>query len=71
MNKLKMFVAKHKKVIMKLVVCFLVISAITGGCTYLNHKVGLEDDNIIEESIEQVIENKTGLDLDLSPASKE
>jgi hypothetical protein len=31
----------------------------------------LEDDNEIEEFVEEVIEGKTGLDLDLSPSSPE
>jgi hypothetical protein len=31
----------------------------------------LEDDNIAEEFVEEVIEGKTGLDIDLSPNSPE
>ncbi|MDB4726191.1 hypothetical protein OAF54_02050 [bacterium] len=31
----------------------------------------LEDDNLAEEFVEEVIESKTGLDLDLSPSSPE
>jgi hypothetical protein len=29
------------------------------------------DDNIVEESVEKIIENETGLDVDLTPFSKE
>lgn len=31
----------------------------------------LKDDNIVEEIAEKVIENKTGIDVDLSPTSPE
>lgn len=44
-------------------VCILVF----GGCSYLNQKFGLEDDNPIEQSIEGVIKHKTGLSVDLTP----
>jgi hypothetical protein len=37
----------------------------------LNRKIGLEDDNVIEEFIEERIKEKTGLDLDLTPLSNE
>lgn len=33
----------------------------------LNKQLGLENDNIIEEAIEFIIEDQTGLDLDLTP----
>mgnify|MGYP003641330867 CR=1 FL=1 len=41
------------------------------GCSYLNRKFSLKDDNFIEELIEQQIENKTGLTVDLSNESPE
>jgi len=31
----------------------------------------LEDDNELEEFVEEIIENKTGMDIDLTPDSKE
>jgi hypothetical protein len=49
----------------------LVLALISGGCQYLNKKVGLEDDNIIEEAVENKIEDVTGLDVDLTPHSEE
>ncbi len=52
-----------KKLLLVAVVCVCVF----GGCSYLNKKFGLDDDNPIEEAIEGVIENKTGIDVDLSP----
>ena len=38
-----------------------------GGCSYLNKKFGLENDNPIEQSIEGIIKQKTGLGVDLTP----
>ena len=49
----------------------ILAASIAGGCSYLNRKVGLDDDNLIEEVIELGIEHQTGLDVDLSPDSKE
>lgn len=37
-----------------------------GACSFLNKKLGLSDNNIIEEQVEEVIKDKTGLDVDLS-----
>lgn len=71
MQKVIKFCVEHKKAIMRIVLCMLFVAALTGGCSYLNQKVGLADDNIIEEALEQKIEQHTGLDLDLSPESKE
>lgn len=41
------------------------------GCSSINKKIGLSDDNIIEESAEAVFEKYTGLDLDFTPDTKE
>jgi hypothetical protein len=41
------------------------------ACSSINKKVGLRDDNIIEEGVEHVIQHDTGLDLDLTPGSSE
>jgi len=38
------------------------------GCTALSH---YPQDNIVEEWVEQIIKNETGLDIDLSPWSPE
>lgn len=37
---------------------------------FISHKF-LGDDNIIEEIVEAIIKKKTGLDIDLTPRSKE
>ena len=65
-------VVKFKKAftIMKWVgLTALVGSVVFGGCQYLNKKVGLSDDNMIEEQLENMILQQTGLDLDLSPGN--
>jgi len=41
------------------------------GCSEMNKSAGLDDDNFVEEAIEVVIYSKTGLDVDLTPDSKE
>ena len=60
-----------RKLIMRLAVEMIVIGAFVGGCSYINQKFGLEDDNIAEEFIERQIEQEIGLDIDLSPESPE
>lgn len=49
----------------------LLMPLIVCSCSALNAKFGLKDDNIIEEAIEKKIENKIGLDIDLTPSSPE
>lgn len=41
------------------------------SCGYINPKLGLSDDNVGEELVEELIELKTGWDIDLSPGSPE
>lgn len=54
-----------------------IIACLLAGCTYVNQKLGLEDDNAYEETLEELIETaiemKTGFrpDLDLTPGSEE
>ena len=44
---------------------FLLIGAFLGGCAYINRSLNLPNDNVIEQSIEAVIDSK----LDLPPGS--
>ena len=60
-----------KKVIMRISILLVMIGSLVGGCSYINKKLGLADDNIFEEAIENKIEDVTGLDLDLTPGSLE
>ncbi len=71
MEGIKNLYKKHRSLIMKVIAAIAVAAALLGGCTALNKKFGMADDNIIEEAIENKIEDVTGLDLDLSPESKE
>ena len=45
----------------------LVLACLFGGCRALNKKLGLQNDNVIEEAIEEIIELNTGLKIDLTP----
>lgn len=51
----------------------IIIGIIFGvwSCNYINQKLGLPDDNIAEELAEELIEQKTGLDIDLTPGTPE
>ena len=49
----------------------MAIGAIMTSCTKINAKFGLKDDNVIEEIIEEVVESKTGIDIDFTPSSSE
>lgn len=41
------------------------------ACTPINQKMGLSDDHLGEELLEEAIKMKTGLNIDLSPSTKE
>lgn len=41
------------------------------SCSQINERIGLPDDNLGEEVIEDVIKEKVGVDVDLTPASPE
>lgn len=58
---------KFKDFMIKLLLILSFMGATFGGCHYLNQKAGLPDDNVIEELIEELIESKTGLEIDLTP----
>lgn len=56
---------------MNKVLMLLSASLIISGCSSINKKLGIEDDNIIEESAEEVLKKNTGLSLDFTPGSPE
>jgi len=56
---------------MKYYALALISLALLSGCEYINQKLGLEDDNLAEEIVEEIIEQKFDVDIDLSPSSKE
>lgn len=51
----------------KIFIALLSVSA----CSQLNEKAGLKDDNKLEEFIEEQIHEKTGVEIDLTPESKD
>ena len=59
----------------KAFVCFslliILIGASTGGCSLLNEALHIPQDNPIEEFLEVIIENETGMQVDLTPESPE
>jgi hypothetical protein len=61
----------RKNLNMKLPLIAIFLLLISCGCSYINEKMHLKDDNDIEEIVEELIHQKTGLDLDLTPSTKE
>ncbi len=47
------------------------MTLLISSCSTINGYLGLSDDNFGEELIEEAIQMKTGLDIDLSPSSPE
>lgn len=41
------------------------------SCSDINRKLGLSDDNLMEEVMEDIIREETGQDVDLTPNSPE
>lgn len=54
---------------MKTLMTFVVISISLVSCSSINRYFGMENDNPLESAIEDVIEYKTGLKIDLTPES--
>lgn len=54
-----------------LLVAILVSCFLFSSCEPAYRKLGIKDDNAIEEIAESVIDQKTGLDIDLTPSSSE
>ncbi len=46
-------------------ICFLI------SCSSINRKMGIPDDNILEEITEDVIQAETGVNVDLTPQTPE
>lgn len=56
---------------MKIFLPLAVLTLMAGACQYVNRGLGLKDDNLMEEIVEQQIENQIGIDIDLTPDSAE
>ena len=64
-----MIKSKQERVLILLAVLLASLSLFS--CGYLNEKAGLKDDNLYEEIIEELLDYKTGLDVDLTPENAE
>ena len=53
-----------------LVVGIFFLASSTFGCSYLNKRFGLQDDNLIEQTVEALIQEETGVSVDLTPNAK-
>lgn len=49
----------------------VLICLVISGCSSFGWMKNYPQDNIVEEIIEEIIESKTGLDIDLTPRSPE
>lgn len=53
---------------------YLVIVFLTfmlSSCSWINHKLGLQDDNFVEEVFEGTVEREFGVDIDFTPETPE
>lgn len=62
---------KNKVLIMRALAIVILIALCCGGCSYMNKRVGLKDDNWMEEQVEEYLKRQTGIDIDLTPGCLE
>lgn len=55
---------------MKILIC-LMVTLLLHSCSQINERIGLPDDNVVEEVVEDVIKGRTGKDIDLTPTNEE
>lgn len=55
---------------MRVLAAIVLCSLAFDGCTRINARLGLKQDNIFEELIEEIIEAKIGVDIDLTPENE-
>ena len=53
------------------VLALMAVASLCGGYAAINQKLGLSEDNIIEENLEELIKDRLGIEIDLTPESKE
>lgn len=56
-----------KELLMKVFLSAIGIIAVCGSCSYMNKQAGLPDDHLIEQVVEFIIEDQTGVKVDLTP----
>lgn len=49
----------------------LALTLLFHSCAMIEKQIGIEEDNVGEEIIEDVIKYESGIDIDLTPDSKE
>ncbi len=59
-----------RKWMTRLIMVIALFALVFGGFSYLNETFGLEDDNPLEQAVEDIIERKTGIEIDLTPETK-
>lgn len=65
------YVPVQTRWIMRFVIMAILLSVACVSCSYINDKLGIDDDSILEELAESILEGKTGMKLDLTPRSPE
>lgn len=56
---------------MKKLILTIGASLSLASCSNVNERLGLQDDNIGEEIVEDVIKGRTGYDVDITPSTPE
>ena len=56
---------------MRFIAIMIVASCLVSGCSWINDKLGIPHENIVEEMIEQQIQNQIGISIDLTPETPE
>jgi len=70
-DEVKFWLFCNKEMIMKFTIAVIALALTCLSCSAINQYLHMKDDNMAEEFIEDVIESQTGLDIDLTPGSKE
>lgn len=60
-----------KKMLIRTALAIVLIAGACGSCSYVNKQLGLSDDNVFEEKIEEVISDQFNIDIDLTSDSEE
>lgn len=52
------------------ILCVFTTALLLNSCSDFNREVGLKDDNPIEQAIEEMIKEETGIVVDFTPTDK-
>jgi len=56
-----------KEFLMGICLVVILLCSYFTGCSHINEKTGLKNDNIFEQSVEKLIESEFGIEVDLTP----